>query len=212
MDSTIIAALIGVLGALIVDIFANIRGWKKTKALIEDSFKSFENHIGISDDITLRKDIENNFNDLSSQIGTQDHHNKSLSVQHDEIRELINSKSKEQSGMFADQMDVIKEINERGKEEEYKRKAHEEVMSQRTLESKEVAESFSYLMRRTAELEFELKKNAEESNVKSEEIKRLNNEIDKLRKQLYNLYNNVRKDKPEKDEPLNLTKSKSKGI
>lgn len=199
MDSTITAAIISGSVLLIIDIFTNIRGWRKAEKTFENRLNNIENRIGINEEKTLRKDIQDNFDGLSSsfdaQFGTHDHYNKSLSVQHDEIRELINTKSKEQSDHFANQMKIIKEINERDKFEICRNEQIENSLSKQTIEAKQIFDSFSYLTHRTEELEFELKKAYEESAAKS-------NEIDCLRKQIDDLNQVISNYEAEKSKPL----------
>lgn len=172
---------------------------------IDKKLETMERRIGVNDSKTLLTEINDNFSSVSSKLGTQDHCNKSLSVQHDEIQYLISLKSKEQSGMFADQMDIIKEINEREKAEIRRNKQIENSLSQQTIEAKQISDSFAYLTRRVEKLEYSLKESEEISAEKSKKIGRLEGEIIELEQKL-SVY------EAERSKPIDRPKRKSPSL
>lgn len=179
MGDATIAAIIGGAAMLLIDILTNIRATKSNKIKIEHLSEQVKKGFG-----SISKRIDNNYNTISDEMGTKTRDRKSLSSQHEDMVDLIKSKSKEQSGMFADQMNIIKEINDREKAEIHRNKQIENSLSQQTIEAKQISDSFAYLTRRVEKLEYSLKESEEASAKKSGKIRRLEGEIIELEQKL----------------------------
>ena len=92
---------------------------------------------------------------ISAQIGTGSVGNTNLSIQHNEIKSIINEKSEAQTTANEGQSSLINEINDRYKKEIAVREEREKHLSPEMLEIKKVSEAFLAMEKQMEELKLQ---------------------------------------------------------
>lgn len=159
MNAEIIAALIGASVIVIGDIIKSIRDSKKFENILNEKF-----------------------NDISKKLGTENYKNRSLSLQHENICDLVENKSEVELnainnyGEFIGE--IITDINERGKKEAYQKEEREKYLTPEMLEIKNVLAAVTNQNNWLNDMKVELEKVKQENNQLRAEITRLKSTFD----------------------------------
>ena len=199
------AILVAAIPALISGMITYCISRKGKLSSIDQKLEDINKQFGKNEDKTLSARINDNFENVTKQLGTEYYKNQSLSSQHERICRVISNKAKEQTHMINEQTELISSIKKKITYKEEREYALQKAMSEKTLQAKEVAENFIYLSQKLGEQEYENEELTKALEQKNNEAEQLNKKIAILEQQITNMEQKLEEMQAKKDNGIHCS-------